>query len=184
MLARVVESRGAHALVCEEFDDERAAQVQQHARELVLVGGRGRQHHGLRQAGVNVEKAQEDAEEHGVVGGRGGDLELACLQRLGAAEHHGLDDGERLAHESAHELGVLAVKRALDEVVRVAAARGGFGHKLCVQYYCSDGLAHRSLICRSVHMYVSTQVHTWVHLHACVWVGLGMFPGMWPVSCR
>ena len=29
-----------------------------------------------------------------------------------------------------------------------------------------------------VHMYGSTHVHTWVHLHACVWVGLGKLCGL------
>jgi len=36
---------------------------------------------------------------------------------------------------------------------------------------------HRSPICRGVHMYVSTHVHTWVHLHACVWAELGKLHG-------
>ena len=37
--------------------------------------------------------------------------------------------------------------------------------------------SHRSPICRGVHKYVSTHVHTWAHLHACVWVGLGKLHG-------
>ena len=39
------------------------------------------------------------------------------------------------------------------------------------------GRPHRSPICRGVHMYVSTHVHTWVDLYACVWVGLGKLHG-------
>ena len=37
--------------------------------------------------------------------------------------------------------------------------------------------SHRSPICRGVHVYVSAHVHTWVHLYACVWVGLGKLYG-------
>jgi len=33
--------------------------------------------------------------------------------------------------------------------------------------------SHRSPICRGVHVYVSAHVLKWVHLYACVWVGLG-----------
>ena len=38
--------------------------------------------------------------------------------------------------------------------------------------------SHRSPICRGAHVYVSTHLHTWVHLHACVWVGLGKLYGL------
>ena len=38
--------------------------------------------------------------------------------------------------------------------------------------------SQRFPICRGVHMYGSTHVHTWVHLHACVWVGLGKLYGL------
>ena len=38
--------------------------------------------------------------------------------------------------------------------------------------------SYRSPICRGVHMYVSTHVYTWVHLHACVWVGLVKLYGL------
>ena len=38
--------------------------------------------------------------------------------------------------------------------------------------------SQRSPIRRGVHMYGSTHVHTWVHLHACVLVGLGKLYGL------
>ena len=49
-----------------------------------------------------------------------------------------------------------------------------------VLYYFTIGTretSQRSPICRGVHMYGSTHVNTWVHLHACVWVGLGKLYG-------
>ena len=52
---------------------------------------------------------------------------------------------------------------------------------VCHVLYCfpieTRETSHRSPICRGVHMSVSTHVHTWVHLHACVWVGLGKLHG-------
>ena len=37
--------------------------------------------------------------------------------------------------------------------------------------------SHRSPICRGAHVCVSAHVHTWVHLYACVWGGLGKLYG-------
>ena len=38
--------------------------------------------------------------------------------------------------------------------------------------------SQRSPICRGAHMYGSTHIRTWVHLHACVGVGLGKLYGL------
>ena len=38
--------------------------------------------------------------------------------------------------------------------------------------------SQRSPICRGAHMYGSTHIRTWVHLHACVGVGVGKLYGL------
>ena len=134
VLARVVESRGAHAFVGEKVHHERVAELLQHAGELALVGRARGDHDGLFEAGVDVEQAQEDAQQHGVVRGRGCGLELARLLGFCAPEHHRLDAGERLPHEAAHELVVFACKSELDEVRGVAAPRHGREHELRVRH--------------------------------------------------
>ena len=64
-------------------------------------------------------------------------------------------------------------------VCRMETPRMGlrWGHVLYYFPIETRETSHRSPICRGVHMYASMHVHTWVHLHACVWVGLGKLHG-------
>jgi len=121
VLARVVEARGADALVSIKIDDERVAQVLQHASELVLVVRRGREHHRVLEAGVHVEQAQEYAQQHRAIRGGSGELELVCFCRLGVLKHHLLNAGDGLVHEAAHQLAVHIIKGAFEQVAWIAA---------------------------------------------------------------
>jgi len=109
----------------------------------VFVVRGGREHRGLLEAGVDVEEAQEDGEQHGVVGGGRGALELVRLGRLGALEDDALDARDRLQHEVAHERSVRAVERVLDEVARVLARGLLFGlvlgHKVRARHHSDCG---------------------------------------------
>jgi len=130
VLARVVEAPGTHALVSEEIDDERVAQVLQHASELVFVVWRGREHHSLLEAWVHVEQTQENAQQHREICGACGKLELVCFCCLGVLKHHLFYAGDGLVHEAANQFTVHVYKHTIHQVAGIASLGCQHRHKL------------------------------------------------------